>query len=42
MPLYDQTALITGMSMYGKMSTGMLTIAATPSKRMARDITTKV
>jgi hypothetical protein len=41
-PLYVQTTLTTGMSMYGKMSTGIVIIAATPRMAMSIATTTKV
>jgi hypothetical protein len=33
---------MTGMSMKGKMSTGIVMMEATPRSKMAKDITTKV
>ena len=41
-PPYVQTTLTTGMSIYGKMSTGMLMIALAPRMAISTAITTKV
>ena len=41
-PLYDQATAITGTRMFGKMSTGIRSVASTPRIRMAMAMTTKV
>ena len=41
-PPYVQTTLTTGMSMYGKMSTGMVIMAPTPRMAIRSATTTKV
>ncbi len=41
-PLYCQTTLTTGRSMYGKMSTGIVAMAVPPRIAMSSAMTTKV
>jgi hypothetical protein len=41
-PLYAQTTLTTGISMRGKISFGVVTIAEMPRIKINRDTTTKV
>src|SRR5579871_2211203 len=42
MPVYDQTTLTTGISIWGKMSVGILAIATAPRTTIRIAITTKV